>query len=133
MAFTATGKTNDSDLGIPEGEHTVEIISATLIRSAKKGTPGIKMKFQDSKKRIANGTLWLTESGLGFMEAAMASIGKPVKIGQEFDPQPDDFLGSTARIEVKKNEGGYSELANWVKPVKGTPEVDDLSDDEIPF
>ena len=131
MAFTAKGETQD--LGLPEGEHTVEIIEAKLIRSANKGTPGIKMKFQGKGGRLANGTLWLTEKGIGFMESAMASIGKPVKIGQEFDPQPDDFLGSTARIEVKKNEGGYSELANWLKPVKVRPEVDDLSDDEIPF
>jgi hypothetical protein len=131
MAFTAAGKSNDS--GIPEGEHNVEIISATLIRSAKKGTPGIKMRFKDRQSRLADGTLWLTQAGLGFMEAAMASIGKPVKIGQEFDPHPDDFLGSTARIQVKKNESGFSELANWLTPVKVRPEVSDLSDDEIPF
>jgi hypothetical protein len=133
MAFTAKGQSDNNDLGIPAGEHLVEIISATLIRSAQKGTPGIKMRFQDSKKRIADGTLWLTEKGIGFMESAMASIGKPVKIGEEFDPQPDDFLGRSAKIEVKKNENGFSELASWLKPVRVKPEVDDLSDDEIPF
>lgn len=133
MAFTAKGQSESDSRGIPAGEHTVEIISATLVRSAQKGTPGIKMRFQDHAKRICDGTLWLTEKGIGFMEAAMASIGKPVKIGEEFDPQPDDFLGRSARIEVKKNEGGFSELANWLKPVKVKPEVVSLSDDEIPF
>jgi hypothetical protein len=134
MLFIAKGKT-DSSGGIPEGDHDVTITEASNIRSSKKGTPGIKMKFRSSSGKIATGTLWLTEAGIGFMESAMASIGKPVKIDESFQPQSEDFLGASARIRVKLNDNGFSELENWLPPSKAklTALEEELSDDEIPF
>jgi len=133
MSFIAQGKTDS--LKIPAGEHIVTITKATLVASKQKGTPGISMMFKDSSGRIASGVLWLTQKGLGFMEAAMTSIGKPVKIGQEFDPQPDDFLGVKARIQVRVNENGFSELESWLPPGGLKPAIldEELSEEEIPF
>jgi len=114
MPFVAV-KENASFEALPAGVYHCEIASAKNVLSNQKGTPGIKMKFTAHQGSFV-ATLWCTNKTVSIMQAALRSVGKPVRVGDSFDPQPEDFIGETCRLKIKVNDQGYNEIESWLPP-----------------
>jgi len=135
--FTRAESKSESggSMKLPAGEHTVEIIKASMAVSKKSGNDMIRLTLRN-QKGYCDTQLTLTPAAVWVAFLALESIGKTVPVGQDFDFTPDEFLGYEARVLIKDGTTGWPEVDKWLPSLKAVPQKSyksDLTPEEIPF
>jgi len=132
MKFVRTEEMSSSKMA--EGMQIAEIISA-VEKTSQKGNPMLVLKIKNATGSCTT-RLPIMDSMMWKVLDALAAIGRPVGIGEEFEVDPADFVGETVSVEIKNNDDGWPDVDKWLprtQPAGKKAASTALEADEIPF